>query len=130
MVSRLHIVLLLALAAILFGARVDALRGVGAIHSGVTHYATECSFENIDMIDISVGCLPDTLKRLVAPALYVVVGFLTVFFVSQPKPLFSRHIGDFSAARPLLVWGLASGVIAQPPDAHNKKDTVSETAFA
>jgi hypothetical protein len=130
MLFRLQIGLVLALAAILFGARSEAVRGLSASHSGTTHYVQECALVSLDIIDSGTSCLPDLARKIVQPIPLLVVALLALVFVIRPNPSYFLRRDHFSITRPLLHWGLAAGVISLPPDAYNKKEPYNDTASA
>jgi hypothetical protein len=119
MVSRLHVFLFLALVAVLFGARAAAMREGGLIHYGSTHYAVDCSLQNVDIESMVTGCVPDTFKRILPTLLCVVVAFLEIYVAAcLARPVFRRRRSLlFTTAQPMLRWGISAGVISLPPDA-------------
>ena len=123
MVSRLHVFLFLTLVAVLFGARAAAMREGGLIHYGSTHYAVDCSIQNVDMESMPTGCVNDTFKRILPTLLCVVVAFLEIFVAaSLVWPIFRRRRSTlYTTAQPMLRWGISAGVISLPPDALEKE---------
>lgn len=94
------------------------------------YYAGESSLVNVDIIDDSMSCLPDLLRKVLQPFLLLVVGLLALVPIIRPNSTFSLRRATFSTTSPLLYWGLAAGVISLPPDGYNKKEPYNEAASA
>ena len=122
MLFRLHIALLVIFAAMFFGARMGANHAGVTSHYGATHCATESSIVSLELTDLTLGCLPDTVKRWVPVAIFFALGIFPILPIFAPRPIFFRS-GFFHDVRLVILnWGVAAGVIAQPPDLHNRKE--------